>query len=183
MYPANFDFGNDLAHMYSLPHLSLADRMQKILQSECSETKIKEGKIKEGKTKLYKNLQKHEIIDELHQRGISFWSQDKKANLEDKLINEMHGMQRFPSLMQADQTITSMLEHYEILGCEPLHDVKHHIENMYVELPHLNKTENKLREETIQLSLERKEIKRGIDYRKSLIKLNISLRGKIKNLW
>ena len=80
----------------------------------------------------------------------------------------MHGMQRFPSLMQADQTITSMLEHYEILGCEPSHDVKHHIENMYVELPHhLNKTEKKLREETIQLSLGRKEIKRGIDDRKS----------------
>ena len=102
--PANFDFGNDLAHMYSLPHLSLTDRMQKILQSECSETKIKEGK-----TQLYKNLQKHKFIDELHQRGISFWLQDKKANLEDKLINEMHGMQQFPSLMQADQTITSML--------------------------------------------------------------------------
>ena len=159
--------------MYSLPHLSLADRMQKVLQSECSETKIKEGK-----TKLYKNLQKHEILDELHQRGISFWSQDKKANLGDKLINEMHGMQRFPSLMQADQTITSM--HYKILGCEPLHDIKHHIENMYVELPHhLNKTEKKLMEETIQLSLERKEIKRGIDYRKSLIKWNVSLGGKI----
>ena len=84
MCPANFDFGNDLAHMYSLPHSSLADRMQKILQSECSETKIKEGK-----TKLYKNLQKHKIINELHQCGISFWSQDNKANLEDKLINEM----------------------------------------------------------------------------------------------
>ena len=73
-----------------------------------------------------------------------------------------------------------MVEHYEILGCEPLHDVKHHIENMNVELPHhLNKTEKKLMEETIQLSLERKEIKRGIDYRKSLIKWNVSLRGKI----
>ena len=54
MCPANFDLGNDLAHMYSLPHLSLEDRMQKILQSECSETRIKEGK-----PKLYKNLQKH----------------------------------------------------------------------------------------------------------------------------
>ena len=64
-----------------------------------------------------------------------------------------------------------MLERYEILGCEPLHDVKHHIENMHVELPHLNKTEEKLMEETVQLSLERKEIKRGIDYRKSLITL------------
>ena len=149
--------------MYSLPNLSLADRMQKILQSECSETKIKEGK-----TKLYKNLRKHEIIDELHQRGISIWLQDKKANLEDKLINEMHGMQRFPSLMQADQTIISMLEHYEMLGYEQLHDVKHHIENMYVELPHhLNKTEKRLMDETIQLSLERKEIKRRIDYPKS----------------
>ena len=81
----------------------------------------------------------------------------------------MHGMQRFPSLMQADQTITSMLEHYEILGYEPLHDVKHHIENMYVELPHLNKTEKKFMEGTIQLSLERKKIKRASDYRKTVI--------------
>ena len=171
----NFDLGNDLAYMYSLPYLSLEDRMQKILQSECSENRIKEGK-----TKLYKNLQKHEIIDELHQRGISFCSLDKKASLEDKLIHEMHGMQHFPSLMQADPSITPMLEHYEILGCEPLHDIKHHIENMYAELPHhLNKAEKKLMEETIQLSLEHKDIKRGIDYRTSLIKLNTSLRGKI----
>ena len=92
----------------------------------------------------------------------------------------MHGMQRFPSLMLADPSITPMLEHYEILGCEPLHDIKHHIENMFAELPHhLNKAEKKLMEETIQLSLERKDIKRRIDYRKSLIKLNTLLRGKI----
>ena len=60
-----------------------------------------------------------------------------------------------------------MLEHYEILGCEPLHDIKHHIENMYAELPHhLNKAEKKLMEEAIRLSLERKDINRGIDYHK-----------------
>ena len=51
---------------------------------------------------------------------------------------------------------------------------------MYAELPHhLNKAEKKLMERTIQLPLERKEIKRGTDYRKSVIKLNISLGGKI----
>ena len=129
--PANFDLGNYLAHMYSLP--------LKFSKYECKQYACSETRIKEGKTKLYKNLQKHEIIDELHQRGISFCSQDKKANLEDKLIHEMHGMQRFP-LMQADPTVTSMLEHYEILGCELLHDVTHHIGNMYAGLPHhLNK--------------------------------------------
>ena len=41
-----------------------------------------------------------------------------------------------------------MLQHYEILDCEQLHDVKHHIENMYAELPHhLNKAEKKLMED------------------------------------
>ena len=74
----------------------------------------------------------------------------------------------------------SFLQDYEILGCEPLHDIKNHIENLYSELPrHLNSTERKLIEETIAVSFEQKEIKRGVDYRKSLVKVVIALEGKI----
>ena len=63
------------------------------------------------------------------------------------------------------------LRNYEILGCKLLHDFKNHIENLYSELPqHLNIAERKLIEETIAVSSEQKEIKRGVDYRKSLVK-------------
>ena len=44
--------------------------------------------------------------------------------------------------------------------------------------PHLNSTERKLIEEAIAVSFEQKEIKRGVDYRKSL-KVVIALEGKI----
>ena len=91
--------------------------------------------------KIFKNLQKHEIIDELHERGIPFSCGSKKRTLEEKLTAEMHGMQRLPSLIQADSTMETLLTDYEILGCEPLHDVKHRIENLYTELSHLNKDE------------------------------------------
>ena len=49
------------------PTVSLKDRVQKVVTSVSSREKIKMGK-----TKLYKNLKKHEIIDELHERDISF---------------------------------------------------------------------------------------------------------------
>ena len=92
----------------------------------------------------------------------------------------MHGMQRFPSLLHADPNMASMLKDYEVPGCGPLHDLKHQIENLSAELPHhLNKVERKLMEDIIYTSFENKETKRGVDYRKSLVKLNIYLRGKI----
>ena len=74
------------------------------------------------------------------------------------------------------------LESYEVLPCEPLHDVNNHIENLNIELPrHLKKEEKMLMEEVISLTFERKETKRGVDYRKSLIKVTIALNGKINN--
>ena len=95
--------------------------------------------------------------------------------LEEKLIKEMHGIQRLPLLY--NQGFFEQLESYEVLPCEPLHDVINHIENLYIELPlHLKKEEKKLMEEFISLSFERKETKRGVDCRKSLIKLTNRLK-------
>ena len=65
--------------MLSLLNLNLDDRMQKIIKSECNEMKIRAGK-----TKLFKHLKIHEIVGELHQRKISFCSEDKKSRLEEK---------------------------------------------------------------------------------------------------
>ena len=162
--------------MFSLPQLDLKDRSEKILQSVASLEKIEQGKVK-----LYSNLTKQEISDELHERGIKFSIDENKVSLSKKLVKEMHGMQRLPSLINADRSmLSSHLADYEILGCEPLHDIKHHIENLYTELPHhLSKAERKLMEETITGSFAQKEVKRGVDYRRSLIMLNKVLKGKI----
>ena len=49
-----------------------------------------------------------------------------------------------------------------------------------MELPHHQpKLQKNLFEETIIASIEKKDCKRGIDYRKSLIKMNVALHGKI----
>ena len=71
-----------------------------------------------------------------------------------------------------------LLMNHEILGCEHLHDLKNH--NLYMELPHhLPKLQKQLFEETIVASFEKKDCKHGVDYRKSLIKMNVALHGKI----
>ena len=109
--PANFDIGN-LSYMFCLPHVNIKYRMVKILMSGCSRERIQEGRIK-----LYNKLAKHTIIDELHQRDVRLSSLDTKKNSEDKLIAEMHGMQRLPLLLHSDQSMMKFLEDYEILEC------------------------------------------------------------------
>ena len=174
--PAHFKKGNKLEYLISLPHLDLQDRCTKILDSVASEDKIASSI-----TMLYSKLKVHEIVDELHQRRIKFSIDEKKESLSQKLVSEMHGMQRLPSLINSDRNLLfTFLSNYEILGCEPLHDVKQHIDNLYAELPsHLSKTEKKIMEDTILNSFSQKELKRGVDYRRSLVYLNSKLNGKI----
>ena len=157
--PANFNRAKDLKYMLSLPHLDLKDRTSQVLKTTCSREKLAAGR-----TKLYSNLKKCEIIDELHERGIKFSIDEKKPDLAAKLIEEMHGVQRLPSLFQADVSMVDLLENYEILGCEPLHDIKNHIANLYDELPHhLSKEERTLFEDMVNVSLGKKDCKRGVD--------------------
>ena len=69
------------------------------------------------------------------------------------------------------------------MSCEPLHDVKGHISNLYdVLVNHVTAEEKKLLKETIEASFENKECKRGVDYRKSLIKIVSALDGKIDSI-
>ena len=76
-----------------------------------------------------------------------------------------------------------MLKSYEILRCEPLHDIKGHITNIYEEIVYhaSNEKERSLLKNLIQQSLENKACKRGVDYRASLIKAVIWLKNKIND--
>ena len=99
---------------------------------------------------------------------------ETKKDLKELLVESLQGKQRVPALLinNPEASLSDFgLENYEILPCEPLHDIGHHIENVFAELPsHLSADESKVIEESIKLSLAGKESKRCADYRMALIK-------------
>ena len=175
--PINIERSSDVTYTFNLNIQSVKQRMEKVLESVASQSKIHHRA-----TKLYNNLSKTEIMQELHERGVKFIHNDNKNNLELKLKVEMHGIQRLPALYFEEHDFNDdlMINKYEILPCEPLHDVKGHISNLYEELiHHVNKQEKEILQNLILLSFEGKDCKRGVDYRKSIVKLVIALDGKI----
>ena len=84
-----------------------------------------------------------------------------------KLITEMHGIQSVSSLLfncSEGDLILMGLENYEILACEPLHDIENHIKNLFEEIPH-QMADKKKGTDFIGAGFNGKDIKRGIDYR------------------
>ena len=87
---------------------------------------------------------------------------------------EMHGIQRLPALLYKSSEPFDMRNYnipdYEILTCEPLHDICNHTKNLYDELPrHLPKNEKAKLNDIISTSFHSKEAKNSSDYRKSLL--------------
>ena len=179
--PINIHQSANITHSFIQTVFSVQDRIDKILSTNCSKEKICQNR-----NKLYKNLKKYEIVTELHERGKHFYCKENKSSLQIKLDEEMHGIQRLPSLLYQEDN-TSMkdlnLDRYEVLPCKPLHDIKGHISNLYDEIGnHLSKDEKKYFKDMVTLSFDNKECKRGVNYRKSLLKLVLVLKGKIDQL-
>ena len=89
-----------------------------------------------------------------------------------------------PGLLYGNEfkEIRNVLPYYEILPVEPCHDIPGHIKNAYTELPHhLNQNEKEILEHTINTSFAKKDIKRSVDYRKSIIIVITYYRDKIWN--
>ena len=105
------------------------------------------------------------------------------TELKQKLRNEMHGIQRLPTLFFQNLNVPQkrLCSTHEILPCEPLHDVKDHIVNLYEEISYHaeNREEKILLQNTIGHVMGDKSCKRGVDYRVSLIQLVVLLRNKI----
>ena len=77
-------------------------------------------------------------------------------------------------------TVESKIPNYEILPVEPCHDIPGHIKNIYDELPHhLVKEEKEILEYAITTSFNKKDTKRSVDYRKSIIIVTAYCRDKI----
>ena len=82
-------------------------------------------------------------------------------------------MQRLSALMYDHPTFNLSdlnLADYEILCHEPLHDISNHTKNLYNELVHHvpNSIQDRFKQ-IIQNSFNRKEVKNGSNYRKSLL--------------
>ena len=124
---------SDYAHAAYRPWWSLKDRQEKVLSSECSTEKSNAKYVK-----LYSNLKKEDLLKELRQRKVKHDETDLVPDLRYKLDRTMMGIQRVPTLLFNDPTedLENVgLGSYEILACEPLHDITNHIENIFKEIP------------------------------------------------
>ena len=84
--------------------------------------------------KLYSNLKKDEVGQELHERKVSFTCKLSVKDLQELFIKEMHGIQRLTALFfqnPTDNLDELFLQHYEILNNELLHDVSQNTQNLY----------------------------------------------------
>ena len=134
----------------------------------------------------FKNLKKEELEKECAERGlfrqISFKKKPQKQDYMDALTSHMKGITRVPALLFKCLTLAtalSCLKVYEVFATEPLHDLKNHIQNIFDELPSTLKGAEKstflnAKEKTIN----RKDVKRGCDYRRALIVITHTMKGK-----
>ena len=79
----------------------------------------------------------------------------------------MVGIQRLPTLMfyAPHKSLTELnLGGYEILNNEPLHDISHHTQNIYDELPYHLPKEMKTAFKKVISSFHGKKAKNGSDY-------------------
>jgi len=124
------------------------------------------------KLKPLKGLTKAELEEELASRGN--FQDGYKDDLQEMLDETLTGKQRVPALLfkNPESSLQSLnLGQYEILPCEPLHDIGHHIQNVLTELPyHVSDAESQVINECIDITLGNKESKRTIDYRSALVK-------------
>ena len=118
-------------------------------------------------------MKKYEIVEELHERNIRFNCNSETKVSQNLLDLEMHGLQRLPALSfdNPQKTLKEVgLETYEVLNSEPLHDISHHTQNLYDELPkHLPKNMKKQFKQIIRASFNGKDAKNLSDYRESLL--------------
>jgi hypothetical protein len=95
-------------------------------------------RMQNGKVNPFSNLSKEDLVDELESRGIDTFHLSRKPELQESMTNTLHGIQRPPALMTKDpmKSATDLgIEHYEVFGCEPLHDITNIVQNIITELP------------------------------------------------
>ena len=126
------------------------------------------------------DLKVKELRTELEARGIFVTSQMKRPDLDDLLTQVLGGVTRVPALLLAHPTqqLSSLnLEKYEIVACEPLHDLKGHLINLITKLPSiLPPGETKTKCDHLIDNCLSKQKKSGADLRRVVIQLFLLLK-------
>lgn len=121
--------------------------------------------------KPFHRLKKDQLQAELQARGISTEGL-KKDVMEAELMGILRGIQRVPSLLlqNPQQPLSALnLDKYTVLDCEPLHDIKGHLENLFSELLLLLRPEVAAACSSILDVTARKQKAKGSDYHMAAI--------------
>ncbi len=124
--------------MQDLSH-ALRRKLRSLSNLQNIVTKGKYG-TKVGELKPLGSLKIAELKQELQARGYRDIGAMKKPELQEKLTEILEGAQRVPSLLVLCpmQTLAELnLTQYEVLDCEPLHDMKGLLLNILPEIPPL----------------------------------------------
>ncbi len=123
--------------MFNCSWRSLFDLQQLVLKGKYGN--------KPGILKPFAGLKKDELQGELCVRGV-FDISGKKGELSSILKSILCGAQRVPTILISDpkQPLSKLnLGSYTIVDCEPLHDLKGHLINLFTELPFILYGEHK----------------------------------------
>ena len=118
-------------------------------------------------------LNTQQLQEELRSRNI-YHTHTNKRDLQKELARILKGVQRVPTLLldTPDRKLEDInLHRYCILDCEPLHDIKGHLMNLFTELPYII-TDMQLRNQVVELLdiVVPKEKPSGGDYRCAAIR-------------
>lgn len=84
-------------------------------------------------------LKLKELREELHSRG-TYDTDKPKKELQEQLSEVLKRAQRVPTLLlqNPQQALSDLnLQDYTVLECEPLHDLKGHLKNLFEILPEI----------------------------------------------
>ncbi|KAK3698437.1 hypothetical protein QZH41_010014, partial [Actinostola sp. cb2023] len=161
------DMTYELDHAFRCPTLTLGERQELILKGPVS--RIHSLNLNPNPCN---NLSKAELEREVRGRGLEV-NNNLKGTLQSALTSEMKGNKRVPALLYFNpkSSLKNLnIKEYEVLACEPMHDLAGHIGNVLQELPcHLPEKESTLLKETIKLACEGKDKKRACDQRYTII--------------
>ena len=153
-----------LQTLFSTDIETLEMKQKKVLGGPIASANIKHAKFP------FSNLTKGDLVTELCGRGLIEESHKSKHLMEYALTQKLCGVKMVPALLYGNEfkEIRNILPDYEILPVEPCHDIPGHIKNVYTELLH-HQTEKEILEHVINTSFAKKDTKRSVDYRKSII--------------
>ena len=121
----------DLAHAFYHSWRSLNDIQNLALAGQFGS--------KPGCLKPLDNLKVADLRKELQTRGVETQGM-LNPQLMSILTDILQGVQRVPTLLTLcpTQSLTSLnIQKYQVIDCEPLHDLKGHLYNLLPEIPHL----------------------------------------------